>query len=113
MFSLVGVYAASQSVFDLGVFIFFGLLGWLMRLNDYPMAPLVLALVLGPFLEQSLAQSLIISDGDFLDFMRRPIAAVLIILALLVVISSAYVMTRKGKEPAGLGELLEHVHQED
>jgi putative tricarboxylic transport membrane protein len=113
MFSLVGVYAAGQSVFNLGIFVFFGLLGWVMRINDYPMAPLVLAMVLGPFLERSLGQALIISDGNFLDFLRRPIAAVLLVMAVAVIVSSSFLTRTKGEKGEGLAELLEEVHQDD
>ncbi|MPZ52386.1 MAG: tripartite tricarboxylate transporter permease [Acidimicrobiia bacterium] len=114
MFSLVGVFAAGQSVFDLGVFVFFGVLGWVLRLNDYPLAPLVLAMVLGPFLERSLGQALIISNGDLLDFLRRPISAVMLGLALAVVVSSAFLFAKeRRKERGGLGELLHEVHQDE
>ncbi len=115
MFSLVGVYAAGQSVFNLGIFVAFGIAGWLLRRHDYPLAPLVLAMVLGPFLERSLGQSLIISDGDLTGFLTRPISAVLLLLTFAVVVSVTYARFKAAREKrrSGLTELLEDVHQDD
>jgi len=81
--SVVGVYATDNNVFDMWVMFFFGLVGYLMRKMDYPPAPMVLALVLGPMVEMSLRQSLTISHGSLAIFFTRPIAAVLTLVALL------------------------------
>jgi putative tricarboxylic transport membrane protein len=78
VFVLVGAYSVNNSVFDLGLTLAFGLLGYLMRRLDFEPAPLVLALILGPQLEAALRRSLIFSRGDLLVFVQRPISAVLL-----------------------------------
>ena len=80
--SCVGIYATENNILDLWVMFGFGILGYVMRKLDFPAAPIVLAVVLGPLVENSLKQSLIISGGSMAIFFTRPIAAVLIIVAL-------------------------------
>jgi putative tricarboxylic transport membrane protein len=65
----------------------FGVLGYLMRKFNYEGAPLVLAFVLGPLIEQSLRQSLLLSQGSFLIFVSRPISAVTLAIGCLALIS--------------------------
>lgn len=79
---VIGPYAISQRLFDVWVMAFFGVVGFLLRKMDYPMAPLVLGIILGDLLDKSLRRGLIISDGDLSPFITRPISAVF---ALLVV----------------------------
>jgi putative tricarboxylic transport membrane protein len=66
----------------------FGLMGYLFRKFKYEPAPLILAFILTPMLENALRQSLIISEGSFSIFFRRPIAAVALMVALLLLFSS-------------------------
>lgn len=87
---VIGVYGISGSSFDVLVFVGFAVLGYVLKLVDIPAAPLLLAFVLGSYAERALAQSLIISSGDWLIFMTRPIAAVLIIVSLLLVASTLF-----------------------
>ncbi len=82
--SIVGVYTVSSSLFDLSMLMAFGLLGYLMRKLDYPAAPLVLGLVLGDAMERALRQSLMMSQGDLGILVSRPISAVMLALAVLV-----------------------------
>ena len=70
MFCVVGVFASGNAVFDVFVMVLFGVLGYLMRKFGYEPAPLVLAFVLGPMLENNLRKSLILSQGDFTDLHR-------------------------------------------
>ena len=84
--ALFGVYSVENSVFNVGVTIVFGGIGFVMRLYGYPPAPLVLALVLGPMLEKALRQSLQMSLGSPEIFVTRPTSAVILILAVLAVI---------------------------
>jgi putative tricarboxylic transport membrane protein len=84
--SIVGVYSAAGSLFDLGLLAGFGLLGYLMRKLDYPSAPLILALVLGAPMERALRQSLMMSDGSLAILVARPIAAAMLLLAALVLL---------------------------
>ena len=67
--------------------ILFGLLGYVLRKGGFEVAPLVLALVLGPVFETSLRQSLIMSRGDLAVFLRRPLAAGLLLVALALVLT--------------------------
>jgi putative tricarboxylic transport membrane protein len=89
VFVLVGAYSVNNSVFDLGLTVAFGVLGYLMRRFDFEPAPLVLALILGPQLEATLRRSLIFSRGDVLVFFQRPISAVLLALALALLFAPA------------------------
>ncbi|MBU2935949.1 MULTISPECIES: tripartite tricarboxylate transporter permease [Pacificibacter] len=75
MFCMVGSFAINNSVFGIGLMLFFGVIGFLMEENDIPIAPAILGLVLGPMLEQNFVTSMIKSDGSFLAFFERPIAA--------------------------------------
>jgi putative tricarboxylic transport membrane protein len=88
VFVMVGAYSVNNSVFDLGLTVAFGVLGYLMRRLDFEPAPLVLAMILGPQLEASLRRSLIHSRGDLTVFFQRPISAVLLALALLLLASA-------------------------
>lgn len=81
--SAVGVYVTDNNIVDVWVMFVFGIIGYLMRKLNYPPAPLVLALVLGPMVERSLRQSLTISHGDIGIFFSRPISATLMTIALL------------------------------
>jgi putative tricarboxylic transport membrane protein len=82
MFCIVGVFASGNAVFDVFVMVVFGVLGYLMRKFGYEAAPLVLAFVLGPMLENNLRKSLILSHGDFTIFISRPISTTCLLLAI-------------------------------
>jgi putative tricarboxylic transport membrane protein len=86
-FCLVGAYSINNSTFDVAMMLVFGVLGYLMRKYKFEVAPMVLAFVLGPMLEVSLRQSLLISDGSFLIFFSRPIAAGGMIFTFLMLLS--------------------------
>src|SRR5688572_5978908 len=84
--SVIGVYSTSGSLFDVWLLAGFGLLGYLMRKLDYPSAPLILGLVLGGALERALRQSLMMSDGSLSILVSRPVSAVMLSLALLILL---------------------------
>lgn len=88
LFCLIGTYSGKNVAFDLYVMIFFGVVGWIMRKFGYEPAPLILAYVMGPLLEQSLRQSLLISHGSFLIFISRPISAIALGFAVLLLLSN-------------------------
>jgi putative tricarboxylic transport membrane protein len=67
---------------DVWLMLIFGIVGYLMRKLDYPMAPAVLAIVLGPLAEPALRQSLLISGGSFSIFFTRPFASVFMFIAI-------------------------------
>jgi putative tricarboxylic transport membrane protein len=84
--SIVGVYSASGSLFDVALLAAFGLLGYLMHKLEYPAAPLILGLVLGGAMERALRQSLMMSEGSLSILVARPISAVMLLLALLILL---------------------------
>jgi putative tricarboxylic transport membrane protein len=86
LFCLIGSYSVSNNVGDGLVMWVFGILGYLLRKFDYEAAPLILALVIGPMMEEALRQSLILSAGSFTIFVERPISAGFIFAAALLLI---------------------------
>jgi putative tricarboxylic transport membrane protein len=90
LFCLIGAYSVKNTTFDLFLMIFFGGVGYLMRKFEYEAAPLILAFVLGPMLEQSLRQSLLISKGSSMIFISRPISAVALGFAFLLLLSNVF-----------------------
>ena len=87
--SLVGGYSPTQDMHDVWLMLIFGVGAYLMRKLDYPLAPAVLAIVLGPIAEPSLRQSLLISNGDFTVFFTRPISGPIMIIAIILLILPA------------------------
>jgi putative tricarboxylic transport membrane protein len=83
---VVGSFAISQRLFDVWVMLGFGVLGFLLRRYKYPVAPLVLGMVLGDLMEKGLRRGLVLSDGSLTPFFMRPISAVLWITILLVIV---------------------------
>jgi putative tricarboxylic transport membrane protein len=87
LFCLIGAYTISGNVFDIYVMIIFGGIGYGLRKIKYELAPLVLAFVLGPMLEQNLRQALILSDGNPAVFVTRPISAACLLISFFLLIS--------------------------
>jgi putative tricarboxylic transport membrane protein len=79
IFCIVGTYAINGRLFDITIMVIFGVIGFNMRKHDYPVAPLVLALILGPMVDENLRRGLILTNGDFLPFLKSPISIVLVI----------------------------------
>lgn len=98
LFCLIGVYSVSNAVFDIYLMLIFGIVGYLMKKFDYEGAPLVLAFVLGPLLENNLRKSLIMSQGDFSIFLNRPLAAISLIIALFLLISPLFPWMKKKRK---------------
>lgn len=84
--SLVGTYAAYQNMYEVWLMVFFGLGAFFLRMLDYPLAPAVLAIVLGPIAEPTLRQSLLFSDGSFSIFFTRPIAGPITVVAIILIL---------------------------
>jgi putative tricarboxylic transport membrane protein len=100
---LVGVYSINNSMLDVWLMIGFGVLGYAMRRLKYDSAPLVLALVLGPMMERSFREAMMISKGDLAVFVTRPISALLLAVGLLVMILPSLIAAlrrRMGGNPA-------------
>lgn len=87
-FLIIGSYSVNNSVIDVFIMIFFGVVGLMFRRLGIPLAPLVLAVVLGPFLESAMRQSLQLSQGDFSIFFTRPITLTLLVVAAVVLVGS-------------------------
>ncbi|SMO35774.1 tripartite tricarboxylate transporter permease [Paracoccus laeviglucosivorans] len=86
LFATLGTIGANPSSFELGMLLGFGVLGYVMRLFGYPIAPIVVGLILGPMAEQQLRRALSISQGDWTVLVQSPIAATLLALAALALI---------------------------
>ena len=82
---VIGGYAPTQTMHDVWLMFVFGVVGYLLRKLNYPVAPAVLAIVLGPLAERSLRQSLLGSQGDPMIFIERPISATCMFLALVLI----------------------------
>ena len=87
LFCLIGSYSINNNFSDVVIMTIFGILGYLMKKMDYEGAPMVLALVIGPMFENALRQSLIMSHGSFLIFLKRPISIGFLTLAALLLLS--------------------------
>ena len=83
---LIGSYTLNNSMVDVFVMVVFGFLGYLFKKFDYEAAPLVLAMVLGPVMETSLRRSLLLSAGNPMIFLTRPISGVLLMISLFLLI---------------------------
>ena len=81
---IIGGYVPTMSMHDVWLMLIFGIVGYLMRKLDYPMAPAVLAIVLGPLAEPALRQSLIGSHGDVMIFFERPISGTIMAIAIIL-----------------------------
>lgn len=97
-FLVLGSYSVSNSAFDILVMVFFGVIGYLLRKLEFPLAPVVLTLILGPMMERSLRQSLEISQGSFLIFLQSPISAVFLSLTALVLILPSLKFLRRSRD---------------
>ena len=86
LFCLIGAYTLSNSVGDVIIMCIFGVVGIFMKKFQFEPAPLVLALVLGPMMEDNLCQSLIISGGNFAAFFTRPLSAFFLIVSLVILL---------------------------
>ncbi len=96
LLTLVGAYAINNSMLDLVVLIVMGILGYLFRKIKFDVAPIVVALVLGPMLETTMRESLYMSRGDVTTFITRPISGtILAILAIMLVAPPLWALMRK------------------
>jgi putative tricarboxylic transport membrane protein len=82
--SLVGAYSVSNNMFSVVLVVIFGVIGFVMKELDLPVAPLVLGIVLGPLFEKSLVQTSALGEGSFLILLQSPIAVVVLVLAVVL-----------------------------
>ena len=103
VFATLGTIGANPSTFELGMLLGFGILGYVLRLFGYPIAPVVVGLILGPMAEQQLRRALAISQGDPTVLVHSPIAVILLMLAVCAVVVPLIMRARgKGKVLAAL-----------
>ena len=101
-FICIGVYADRNSLFDVGVTLFFGIFGYLLMLLKFEPAPILLGFVLGPRFEETFRRAMIISRGDLFTFQERWISGMFLSLCVLLVGGQIYVRLRS-KSPLGSG----------
>ncbi|HMM20680.1 MAG TPA: tripartite tricarboxylate transporter permease [Selenomonadales bacterium] len=97
---IVGGFSLGNNLFDVGMVLAFGLIGYCLRKMDYPAPPLILALVLGNTLENSLRQSLILSSGSMGIFFARPVSCILMVGALSSIAWIVYKAVRGARKDA-------------
>ena len=95
MFCIVGSFAINNTVFDVGIMLFTGVLAYFMESNDIPVAPAILGLVLGKLLEESFMVSMIKSDWVLTEFFSRPISAILGVITIILWTSPIIGLIRK------------------
>lgn len=84
---VVGSFAIQSRIFDVRVMVFFGILGFLMNEMEYPVAPMILGLILGTMLDTNFRRALVIAEGEILPFFSRPICLVLVFFIVLTLVS--------------------------
>lgn len=99
MFICIGTYSVNFSAFEVGLVAGFGLLGYIMRIFDFPAAPLLLGFVLGPMVEENFRRAMLLSRGDFGTFIHRPISAVILVITLALLAWGIYSSIRMGRRP--------------
>ncbi|KQR29989.1 hypothetical protein ASF91_14200 [Rhizobium sp. Leaf155] len=100
LFCCVGVYSVSNRGFDVALVILFGVLGYVLRKAKCEPGPLLLGFVLGPLLETNLRRAMLLSQGDWLVFLERPISAGLLALTALMLLTLILPTIRKNRKAA-------------
>jgi putative tricarboxylic transport membrane protein len=98
MFCIIGVYEVNHSIVDVWIMLIMGVVGYALKKFGFDPAPLVLGLVIAPIFEQSLRQSLIMSNGNYLIFFQRPIALGLLVVSIGLLLLAAVSLLRKGRD---------------
>jgi putative tricarboxylic transport membrane protein len=102
VFATLGVYSYNQSVFDLGLLFLFGIVGYVMRRFDFPVAPAIIGMILGPLAEQNFRRALSITQGDYSVFVTHPISAVLLAIALLIIVAPFLMRLLQRRRPVSV-----------
>ncbi len=97
MFICIGTFTVSNSAFDVWLVVFFGLLGYLMRIFEWPGAPLLLGFVLGPLMEEHFRRAMLMSRGNFSTFIDRPISATVLAITAALLVWTVYAAVRNRK----------------
>ena len=97
VFCAIGSFSSNTRVFDIGVMVFFGVVGYAMKKFKYPLAPMVIGFILAPLLELHLRRSLMRTEGSFLPILQSPIALIFIILTVGVTVFTIRGEIKKGR----------------
>jgi len=92
--SMVGTYSANNRIFDLGVLVLFGFIGYVLVENKFDLGPIILGYILGPIIETNWRLSLMAARGDYLPFVTRPLSLLLLVFA---VVSILYPLLKGSK----------------
>lgn len=98
LFSTLGTFSLQSSIFDLWVMLAFGLVGYIMRRAGYPLAPLIIGMILGSVMESNLRRSLLLSHDGLAIFIERPISAIILTIDAMLLISIIYATFRASKK---------------
>ena len=98
--SLLGAFSINKNVFDVGVCVVFGIVGWLMNKFEFPLSPILLALILGPMCEQNFVRFMDLNNGNFGAILGRPIAIGFFVVAVAVVLFSIWNQQKINKREA-------------
>jgi TctA family transporter len=97
-FICIGVYADQNDLFDVVLTLFFGMFGYVLLLLKFEPAPILLGFVLGPRFEENFRRALLLSRGDMLTFVERPISAFFIAMCVLLILGQLYLRTKEKKK---------------
>ena len=98
--SLLGAFSINKNAFDVGVCVAFGIIGWLMNKYEFPLSPILLALILGPMCEKNFVRYMNIQRGNFFAIFTSPIAMVFLIVAVGTILFSIYNQSKINKREA-------------
>ena len=98
VFATVGAFGISNSMVDVWVMFAFGLIGYVMKKFDYPIAPLIIALVLGELAEISLRRGMRMADYDLSEFLFRPIGGTILVVTIITLLLTVYGKLKKKPE---------------
>lgn len=98
--SLLGAYSINKNVFDVGVCVAFGILGWLMNKYEFPLSPILLTLILGPMCEKNFVRFMNIQKGNFFAITTSPISMAFFLVAVAVILFSIYNQNKINKREA-------------
>lgn len=97
--SFIGAYAVNSSLFDVGIALVFGIIGYILNKFGFPLPPILMGIILGPIAEESLRQSLVVSNGSWTILFTQPISAVFLGVTAVIVLRKAYIMLVKKDGP--------------
>ena len=98
--SLLGAFSINKSIFDVGVCVAFGVFGWLMNKYEFPLSPILLAMILGPMCEKNFVRYMNIQKGNFGAIVTSPIAMAFLTVAVVVVLFSIYNQSKINRREA-------------